>query len=674
MRSILIAVLVAFSSTQLFAQEPSRFKLELASESVSTETKPALEKFLADAEAILPPQMKNILNRTVSVRFARLDSTTDFVVPACNGEEQGPETTSNGKVAQVRGKTDNGRRLTEANASTVLLNSAMIGEILKGPEQSKTYSCGHKSLYRLALATLVHEISHLYDFTDYKTIERGYQLQDCIAQELAGTSPNCEMNFSQHPRLVSGTLTFRNLENWDPYTNRNVLHARSQDPYEFAKPEESFAVNMEYFLMDPEYACRRPAEFDYFRNHFSFDPFPARKCKLNTRLEMSTESIGGTGTGFNLDPSRIYQIHYLFASKGPQLMSRFGHAMFRIILCSPTRKEVGPACLNDIANHVVVSFRANQGDWTISSWKGMSGKYPSQMFLYPFYPAIVNEYTLDEPRNLISLPLALSDQEKARFIDRVIETYWTYQGKYYFITNNCATEALHLLKGVIQNYDFQNLNIVTPIGLYQELSRIGLIDTRLVDDQKSAMKSGNFFPTTNYVFEQAFDKIRGAAQAQMTYSSLDEYVKNSDPSWRMKLYLSLKSSSGGAPKSLANYFFILESYLFRIARTDFMANLAQLLDDPKSEMSTKLHRVMELQRLSSPLSSPVTGYGVPSQENLEDASKIVSDPARTKEEMRLYQEVMNWAKNQMLEQSEYIDAAAQNREFFLNEIRGGKQL
>jgi hypothetical protein len=673
---IFIALLAAISAPQVHAKENSRFKFELSPESVSDQAIPAVEKFLSDAEALLPPQMKNVLNRKVTVRFTHLDSTAEFVTPACNGEEQSAETTLNGNVAQVRGRVDQGRRLSEANASIVLLNSAMIAEIVKGSGQSKSYACGHRSLYRLALATLVHEISHLYDFTSYMTPERGYQLQDCIAQELKnGTSPNCEMEFSQHPRLVSGTPTFRNMEHWDPYSNRNFLHARSQDPYEFTRPEESFAVNMEYFLMDPEYGCRRPVEYRYFRDHFSFDPYPVRKCKLNTQLEMSNELIGASGAKFDLDPSRVYQVHYLFASKGKQMMSRFGHAMFRIILCNPTRKEVGPACLNDIANHVVVSFRANQGDWSIDSWKGLTGKYPSQMFLYPFYPAIVNEYTLDEPRDLISLPLNLNEQDKARFIERVIETYWTYQGKYYFITNNCATEALHLLKGVVQNPDFQNLDVATPIGLYQELSRFHLIDTELVSDQKQAMKKGYYFPTTNYVFEQAFGKIRNAAGAGMPFSSLDDYMKKSDAEWRKQLYVSLRSLKSlntgvnTAQKNLASYFFILESYLVRTTRLDFMAELAHLLDDPKNEMSAKLHRVMELQQKSSPLSSPMTGYGVPSEEDLEAASQIVSDPARTDEELRLYREVMDWAKSQMLEQSQNMDATAKNRDFFLKEIR-----
>ncbi len=43
------------------------------------------------------------------------------------------------------------------------INTLLFSEILKGPTQSKTYNCGHKTAYRLAMATLIHELGHIYD-------------------------------------------------------------------------------------------------------------------------------------------------------------------------------------------------------------------------------------------------------------------------------------------------------------------------------------------------------------------------------------------------------------------------------------------------------------------------------------------------------------------------------
>src|SRR6185312_15228956 len=106
----------------------------------------------------------------------------------------------------------------------------------------------------------------------------------------------------------------------------------------FASLEESFAVNMEYFLLDPEFACRRPSEFEYLRDYFGFDPYPSRSCKLNTKLRLSAASADDPSGGqIDLDPSRIYQVHFLLAGAGQAFDSAFGHAMFRLIVCAPTR-------------------------------------------------------------------------------------------------------------------------------------------------------------------------------------------------------------------------------------------------------------------------------------------------------------------------------------------------
>ncbi|EPN22216.1 hypothetical protein A259_07391, partial [Pseudomonas syringae pv. actinidiae ICMP 19070] len=64
---------------------------------------------------------------------------------------------------------------------------------------------------------------------------------------------------SDDPRLLD-------LAGWQQYVGRrgereehNGQVARSPDIYETTSPLEFVAVNMEYFLLDPAYACRRPA-------------------------------------------------------------------------------------------------------------------------------------------------------------------------------------------------------------------------------------------------------------------------------------------------------------------------------------------------------------------------------------------------------------------------------
>src|SRR5262249_50277007 len=151
----------------------------------------------------------------------------------------------------------------------------------------------------------------------------------------------------------------------------------------------------------------------------------------------------------DLDSERIYQIHYLFAAKGDDLSSRWGHAMFRLVRCAPARQQVDARCLEDVQDHIVLSFVANlQTDLSISAWKGLSGKYISQLTIKPMVEAI-NEYTELSFRDLQSLPLRLTEDEKRQFVHHALELYWSYGGRYYFLTNNCANESLRLIQSAL---------------------------------------------------------------------------------------------------------------------------------------------------------------------------------------------------------------------------------
>src|SRR3546814_16735207 len=54
--------------------------------------------------------------------------------------------------------------------------------------------------------------------------------------------------------------------------SRNAFTDRSPDPYELDSPAEFVAVNLEYFVLDPAYACRRPALHRYLVAHFGAAP------------------------------------------------------------------------------------------------------------------------------------------------------------------------------------------------------------------------------------------------------------------------------------------------------------------------------------------------------------------------------------------------------------------
>src|SRR5690606_7835132 len=115
----------------------------------------------------------------------------------------------------------------------------------------------------------------------------------------------------------------------------------------------------------------------------------------------------------------------------------------RLVVCAPG-KPTGPDCRLDLDHHLVLSFRAFVDDLRISGWRGLSGSYPSRLFALPL-GQVVDEYTGVELRDLHALPLALSRAEIAAVATRAAQLHWSYDGRYYFIGNNCAVETWKLL-------------------------------------------------------------------------------------------------------------------------------------------------------------------------------------------------------------------------------------
>ncbi len=124
-------------------------------------------------------------------------------------------------------------------------------------------------------------------------------------------------------------------------------------------------------------------------------------------------------------------------------MSRWGHSMLRLVVCAPDRAR-GPDCRLDLQYHLVLSFRAFVGDVQISSWRGLTGSYPSRLFVLPL-EQVIEEYTRVELRGLQSIPLQLDAAEIAALLERTARLHWSYDGRYYFLSNNCAVETFKLL-------------------------------------------------------------------------------------------------------------------------------------------------------------------------------------------------------------------------------------
>ena len=198
-------------------------------------------------------------------------------------------------------------------------------------------------------------------------------------------------------------------------------------------------------------------------------------------------------------------------------MSGWGHAMIRLVICADGR-TVGPDCLLDLDKSVVLSYRAFIDSMNISSWDGLRGKYPSRLFIIPL-KQVTDEYAMGELRALESIPLKLSRKEIENFVVRSVEAHWAYDGKYYFISNNCATETLNLLKGSLLKPDLIFSDIreldpsprrdnINPIGLKQTLTSLNLTDVSVLKDRAEAMKRGFYFDSFGERFEKVYKIIQ----------------------------------------------------------------------------------------------------------------------------------------------------------------------
>jgi hypothetical protein len=184
--------------------------------------------------------------------------------------------------------------------------------------------------------------------------------------------------------------------------------------------------------------------------------------------------------------------------------------MLRRVICAPHRAP-GPDCRLDLHYHQVLSFRAFIDDVQISSWRGLTGSYPSRLYVLPL-AQVIEEYTKIELRGLQSIPLQLDPAEIADLLERTARLHWSYDGHYYFISNNCAVETFKLLHDGVPRLAGEDLSSITPTGLLRRLERAGIADPAVLDDRVEALRLGYYFEALSDRYQAMFDVARQALQ------------------------------------------------------------------------------------------------------------------------------------------------------------------
>ncbi|MFP0197417.1 DUF4105 domain-containing protein [Pseudomonas sp. PHC1] len=409
------------------------------------------------------------------------------------------------------------------------LNRKLLASLTDGSAATEKTNRPHGTVRRELLATVLHEITHIYDRARLWPAAERTLIQRCTRRNssagLIGIPDECRgqngrrFTLSDDPRLLD-------LAGWQQYVGRrgereqhNRQIARSPDLYEISSPKEFVAINMEYFLLDPSYACRRPALYRYYQQHFGWAPPTKDVCAktfafLNAGNDFAKQPLG------QVDPERVYAVDYLLAEANQNWVSRWGHSMLRLVICAPGRPR-GPDCRLDLDQHLVLSYRAFVGDVQLSSWDGLVGKYPSRLFVLPL-AQVIDEYTKTELRSLASVPLNLSRSEIEGVVEHAAEMHWSYDGNYFFLSNNCAVEGLKLLRSGSNNARLTGLDSIMPNGLLEVLKGRGLADTSVLDDPKEALRLGYRFDSFRDRYQAMFDVLK--KQLPIKQTTVEEWL------------------------------------------------------------------------------------------------------------------------------------------------------
>ena len=106
---------------------------------------------------------------------------------------------------------------------------------------------------------------------------------------------------------------------------------------------------------------------------------------------------------------------------------------------------------------------------------------------------------------------------------RAAEQHWSYDGDYYFVSNNCAVETLKLLRSGTGNPRLQALDSILPNGLLELMDARGLADTSVLDDPREALRLGYRFDSFRERYQAMFRVLR--ERLPITQDSVETWLE-----------------------------------------------------------------------------------------------------------------------------------------------------
>ncbi|MGE3608474.1 MAG: DUF4105 domain-containing protein [Bacteriovoracaceae bacterium] len=653
MRALFTLAILVYSFATLASD-----KIKLLGENLSASEKAHAEELILKVESHLPEKiLKALISKPVKIFFHESSKITTW-----------------GQYTEILSLIQINRKILSEDQTL----QTILDELKSQDKITK-----HKSLEEFRIATLIHEIGHHYDemnigamaFQDLfpECPQNLYGKEESPVPLICGIKDSVTTTVSTRPWFLEASGFVFNGILFNTRIHPKGPNQRAVDVYERKNAKEFFAVNLEFFLLDEEFQCRKPFLYEVYAKHFETSPFSNSKCSPEKRVYIyDMLGMDSKEAVFDLNPERIYELHYLFAGEGKKAMSRFGHAMLRLVICKPGR-ERGPDCVKDIAYHKVISFRALIGDDNISTWKGLTGGYNSSMPIYTL-TQIIQEYTELELRNIYSFPLKI-EREKIDLLTKLIsERFWSYAGDYKFLSNNCADETANFLKALLYDRpETWDLLINRPDHLAVALEKKNILDRTPFQDRELATKTGYFFKTKQEMYDRHLKILKDAKLIDETLT-LDQYLDLGVEQRKLITETITQSAETTVPVIASAMQF--ERIIFLRKSFEVQGKIKKILIQKMAKVSNKSEKKDSIadeltSRILAPgylLAKNDYAYGVPSSEELSLMLKKFEPKKveKTEEEIKAEREKAHKDSMDLLpKETQELDAS----EKFLNNLK-----
>jgi len=604
---------------------PNSFSFELRGQAVGSK----LPRLLYEVQHKLPPKLRQTIKSTIYVDFGPLDGSEAF--------------------AYIPGSSSSSKR---SKLNRIVLSDKFI-PALNGRSPVKGFD------FSKARETLIHELAHIYDYRYEPDAARLLEINQCKKSKLermsrraqshrarkttlddrsASLSTRCQLLLEQSTN-VSEDPRFQYLGAWKGEQRLKNTRANRIVEHALLNTREYFAVHFALFIEDSNFQCRMPALNKYFVEKFGYDPYPSSDCELDTWV-----AIKNSSSYEDIDPTRLYEIHVLNAESGEAMASRFGHSLMRLVMCAPSRKEVGPDCLKDVRHHVVMAFNGNVTGLSTSVIRGITGYYESQLLFYR-WTLVEKDYNKEQFRALNSIPLKATRDEMERIVYRALELHWTYGGDYKFFSNNCATELFDVLKSAMDNEVLWEDSIISPNGAVKVLSQAGLLDL----NRKEVYNS--YRPKLETAYQELVKAARETGvSSSLVLNGLDYHLNESFADERSDFFSKVVDHKKlKDPKKLVGAAYLLASYIKDSLErkmsqmTSNVLTMAQqgklkirkdsgLSAEEEEELLAQLHgfvqevdQLLKLKESIVPSNRKISGYGVPIDEDYPESKEAQED-------------------------------------------------